>query len=285
MYRLGLLITLLAGLASYAGCTSLISINGHTMVSMGSFARQFGTVVQQDDSTNTYSMSLNGTTVYVIPYSTTAWINDEQTELRSAPVMVDGHLYVSLHFLLKAFNMQYTWGTDYSSIGIIYNDHSYNWSRNTTWGTRYHAWQHPADFRISVDFHSAPRQSFHGRTSRIMTTTTTHRTIRRAPVMQGRTTITGGRTTTTGGRTSTYGGRTTTTGGRTTTNGGRTTTITGGRTTTNTGGRTTTTGGRTTTSNGHTTTTGGHSTTTGGHSSTTPPAKNTNNNQKDHGQH
>lgn len=275
MLRLGLLFTLVAGLASYAGCTRLISINGHTMVSMGSFARQFGAVVQQDDSTNTYSMSLNGTTVYVIPYSTTAWINDEQTELRSAPVMVDGRLYVSLHFLLKAFNMQYTWGTDYSSIGIIYNDHSYNWTRNTTWGTRNHAWQHPADFRISLNFTSSPRQSFRGRPSRIMTTTTRRTTTRRTPVIQGRTTTTGGWTTTSGGRTSTYGGRTTTTGGRTTTIGGRTTTTTGGRTTTNTGGRTTTTGGRTTTSNGHTTTTGGHSTTSGGHSSTTPRAGNT----------
>ncbi len=166
MFRFGLLVTLLAGLATYGSCTNLISIDGHTMVNFYSFARQFGAVTDYDSTTNTYSMSLNGTTVYAIPYSMTAWINDEQTILRPAPVIADEQLFVPMEFLLQAFHLQYTWGANYGSIEIVYQHHRCSWERDNDWGTRSHIWRHPTNFRIALNFTSSPRHCFRGRLTR-----------------------------------------------------------------------------------------------------------------------
>ena len=72
MLRLGLLLTLCAVLqvAVFADAP-MVSINGHTMIKLHTFRQQFGAAVDYDAATNTYSVSRNGVTVYLIPFSST----------------------------------------------------------------------------------------------------------------------------------------------------------------------------------------------------------------------
>ena len=77
MLKLGLLVTLCAVLqVAVLADAPMVMINGHTMISLRTFRQQFGAAVDYDAATNTYSVSRNGTTVYLIPFDATAWVND-----------------------------------------------------------------------------------------------------------------------------------------------------------------------------------------------------------------
>ena len=168
MLRLGLIITICAILqvAVFADAR-MVSVDGHTMVRLRAFCRQFGAVNEYDAATNTYRVSRQGRTVYLIPYSSTAWVDDRQVELRYPPVIIDGTMYVPLRFMCRTFNLNSTWGADFRQV-IIFDSISQlqvTWARDDGWAARPHTWQHPVTYRVALSFPSSPRQSFHGKLS------------------------------------------------------------------------------------------------------------------------
>lgn len=165
MFRLGLFVTLCMVLqvAVFADAR-MVNIDGHTMVRLRAFCKQFGGVSDYDGSTNTYSISRNGTTVYMAPYSTTAWINDNQVEMKHVPVIIDGTMYAPLRFLCRAFDLNCTWAPGFAQVVIVdgFSHQTITWVRDDGWGARPHVWLHPDTFRIVLRFPSPPRVSFHG---------------------------------------------------------------------------------------------------------------------------
>ncbi len=165
MLRFGLLVTLCAVLqvAVFAD-PHMFTINGHTMVHLRAFCRQFGAVADYDAPTNTFSVSRNDVTVYLIPYCPTAWINDTPETLRNVPLMIDGSLYVPMRFMCRAFGLNCTWGPGFLQVVIIdsFTHAQITWARDAAWDTRPHAWQHPADYRYPLKPVLPPRQTFHG---------------------------------------------------------------------------------------------------------------------------
>jgi len=161
--RLGLVVTVCAVLqiAVFADAR-MVNIDGHTMVRLRAFAHQFDALTDYDAATNTYSVSRNGTTVYLIPYSTSAWINDNAEQLRHVPVIIDGAMYAPLRFLCRAFDLNCTWAPGYSSVVIVAGGLSITWLRDDGWGARQHTWLHPSSYRFNLRNQSAPRQYFHG---------------------------------------------------------------------------------------------------------------------------
>lgn len=163
--RLGLLVTLCALLqvAVFADAR-MVNIDGHTMVRLRAFCHQFGALSDYDANSNTYSVSRNGTTVYLVPYSTTAWINDNQVELKHIPVIIDDTMYVPLRFMCRAFNLDCTWGPGFAQVVIVdgFTHLQINWVRDDGWGARQHIWLHPDNFRVFLRVQAPPRQYFHG---------------------------------------------------------------------------------------------------------------------------
>ena len=102
--------------------------------------------------------------MYLIPYSTTAWIGDSPTTLAVVPVVVDGAVYVPIHFLYRAFDLGCTWGPGYSQVVIIdaFSHRRITWVTDAGWGARRHIWLHPYTYRVSWVSHVPPRQYFHG---------------------------------------------------------------------------------------------------------------------------
>ena len=168
MLKLGLVCIVFAVLQVVAFAdTPMVTINGHTMVSLRAFRQQFGAVTDYDAATNSYSVSRNNRTVYLIPYSTIAWIDDSLVDLKVPPVLVDNHLYVPMRFMCRTFDLDCTWGTAYSQVVIFdgFTGQQVIWLRDDGWAGRPHSWQHPVTFRIAVKLSSSPRQFFQGKHS------------------------------------------------------------------------------------------------------------------------
>ena len=170
MLRFILLVTVCAVLqvAVYADAL-MVTIDGHTMVKLRTFSHQFGAVTDYDAATNTYSVSRNGRTVYLIPYSSTAWIDDLQVELKFPPIIIDNALYVPLRFMCHAFDLDCTWGPAFLQVVIIdgITHQQVIWARDDGWAARPHTWQHSVTYRIPQQPQSPPRQSFRGRPSTV----------------------------------------------------------------------------------------------------------------------
>jgi len=166
--KLGLLLIVLVVLqvAAYADAP-MVTINGHTMVSLRTFHHQFGMVTDYDAATNTYSVSRNNRTVYLIPYSTTAWIDDNQVDLKVPPILVDNHLYVPVRFMCHTFDLDCTWDTAFSQVVIMdgFTHEQVIWLRDDGWAGRPHIWRHPITYRFVPKFPSPPRRFFQGRPS------------------------------------------------------------------------------------------------------------------------
>lgn len=165
MLRLGLLLTLCATLqvAVFAEAR-MFTIDGHTMVKVRAFCHQFNAFADYDAPTNTYSVTRNGHTVYLIPYCTTAWIDDNPVDLKYVPLIVDDSLYVPLRFMCRAFDLNCTWGPGFTQVLIIdiFTHQQVNWIRDDGWAARQHVWQYPATYRIPQRPQLPPRQAFHG---------------------------------------------------------------------------------------------------------------------------
>ena len=226
-FRLVLTLLVALQLAGFAHAMRLVTINGHTMVHLRSFAQQVGAVIDRDPTTNTYSVALNGHTVYMVPYSMTAWVDDNQVDLKVPAVIADNHMNVPFRFICNALGVTSTWAPGYESVVIDYGGQQWTVARNDAWAARPHVWQHPFTYRVTLNFRSAPRQFFTGRPGRV-------------PTAVGRNHGTGGANhpSGSGGYHGTAGG-----GSHTTTGGGSHTTTGGGNHTTTGGGNHTTTGG------------------------------------------
>ena len=164
--RLGLLVTLAAVLQVVAlADMHMVTIDGHTMVKLRGFCHEFGASYDRDAATHTYSVSRNGRTVYIVPYSTVAWIDDRQVEMKHPSVIVDHALYVPVRFMCNAFDLGCTWGADFRQVVVIdvVTHTQVTWIRDDAWAGRAHVWPHPASYRFTLKVTAPPRQSFHGR--------------------------------------------------------------------------------------------------------------------------
>ena len=165
MLRLGLLIAVCAMLqaAVYAD-VHMVVIGGQSMVRMDAFSTQFGAVSYYDGTMNCYCVSRNGRVVYFTPYCTSAWIGDSPVALDVAPVIVDGAVYVPMHFMCRAFGFGCTWRPADSQVVIFdgFTHQRVTWVTDIGWGARAHFWLHPATFRAALRFSASPRFSFHG---------------------------------------------------------------------------------------------------------------------------
>ena len=134
------------------------------MAPLRTFSQRFGAVTDYDAATNTYSVSRNERNVYVTPYSSTAWINDRQVDLKSLQSLSMTPCTCHCALCATPSILYCTWGPSFQQVVIIdvSTHQQIIWARDDGWAGRPHRWEHPVNYRVHRQFQSPPRRSFHG---------------------------------------------------------------------------------------------------------------------------
>jgi len=133
----------------------IVKVNERPMISLRDFAEIFDATVDYDVERNEISITLYDTTVYMVPYRLTAWVNNRKVWLDLPAVIIDDVTYLPVCFICEAFRLDSDWITDNRQVVIINR-----WTTirivlifDTDWCRRPHVWRHGFDFRWYVNFH------------------------------------------------------------------------------------------------------------------------------------
>ncbi len=118
-FLLGLLV--LVQVAALATDMNLVVINKHHMVSLTSFADKYGIAVDYDSEHDGISMKLGDTTVDMIPYNRTAWVNGVAVTLDQPVVIVDDVTYLPLRFMCETYGFGYTCHDEDNQVVVVDN--------------------------------------------------------------------------------------------------------------------------------------------------------------------
>lgn len=153
-----LLVALLVGAAALAATPMtphIVMINDRQMISLQDFAETFDADVDYHVDRNEICITLFDTTVYVVPYRMTAWVNDRKVWLDMPVVIVDDITYLPVKFLCDAFGFRYEWRQPTRDVCIVNR-----WTLETIvivididWHRHHHVWRHDYDWRWYVNFH------------------------------------------------------------------------------------------------------------------------------------
>ena len=157
MSRIWMLVSILAvmSLAAQAAPRHMIYVNGHAMISLRAFTHHIGAVVGYDLGRGAITVTRDVRTVYLTPYSTTAWINDQPTAIRHPVLIIDDVTYVPLRFMCHAFELDCTWSADRTKAFILVNvetNERLEFDRDDTWSQRPHITQHEFDYHTYQKF-------------------------------------------------------------------------------------------------------------------------------------
>jgi len=169
MFRLGLLATLFAvvGLAAHAGESSIVVVNGHSMVALRTFGQRFGAAIDYDNGRQAISVAMGGRAVDLVPYRRTAWIGDRVYTLEQPVVIIDDVTYVPLSFMCSAFDLRCDWDNANRQVIIIgLSAERMVFVRDDGWGRRAHVWRRDYDIhdyqRYRSDHQYVPHQQYGG---------------------------------------------------------------------------------------------------------------------------
>lgn len=158
MFRCGLLLMLLMLLSAgvLAQCDRVVYIDGHPMMSLRAFSEKFDAEVGYDTWRDAITITLYDRTVYLRPYSRTAWVDDCRLQLEQPAVIIDDITYVPLRFLAEAFELDCDWGRDEEQ--VTFHITTINIEiilvRDRDWDRCRHAWRYHYDYR---DYQHFPR--------------------------------------------------------------------------------------------------------------------------------
>jgi len=104
---------------------------------------------------NEICITLFDTTVYVVPYRMTAWVNDRKVWLDMPVVIVDDITYLPVKFLCDAFGFRYEWRQRTQDVCIVNR-----WTTEVIvivididWHRHRRVWRHDYDWRWYINFH------------------------------------------------------------------------------------------------------------------------------------
>ncbi|HEY3417346.1 MAG TPA: stalk domain-containing protein [Armatimonadota bacterium] len=162
MFRLRFLLViafLLLGAAAMAAdlSTKMVMINKRPMISLKDFAETFDATVDYKVDTDEISISLDDTTVYLVPYRMTAYVNDRKVWLDMPVVIVDDVTYLPLRFVADTFNLGFNWLPADQQVILVYRqpvERRIIFAIDLDWCRRPHVWRHDYDFHWYVNFHT-----------------------------------------------------------------------------------------------------------------------------------
>jgi len=133
----------------------VVMINDRPMISLRDFAEIFDATVDYNVERNEISVSLYDTTVYLVPYQMTAWVNDQKVWLDMPAVILDDVTYLPVRFVCDAFRLPYDWTPVNQQVVIVnrWTTERVVFVLDIDWCRRTHVWRHEVDFRWYINFH------------------------------------------------------------------------------------------------------------------------------------
>ena len=113
---------LLVGVAALANgpmTGKIVTIKERQMISLQDFAEIFDAVVDYHVDRDEIAISLFDTTVYLVPYRMTAWVNERKVWLDMPVVIVDDTTYLPVRFICDAFGLRYDWTPTRQEVIVI----------------------------------------------------------------------------------------------------------------------------------------------------------------------
>jgi len=133
----------------------IVMINDRPMISLQDFAETFDADVDYHVDRNEICITLYDTTIYVVPYRMTAWVNDRKVWLDMPVVIIDDVTYLPVKFLCDAYGFRYDWRQPNRDVCIVNR-----WTTETViivididWHNRSHVWRHDYDCNWYINFH------------------------------------------------------------------------------------------------------------------------------------
>ncbi|MHB0939866.1 MAG: stalk domain-containing protein [Armatimonadota bacterium] len=133
----------------------VVTINDRPMISLRDFAETFDADVDYHVDRDEICLTLYDTTVYLVPYRMTAWVNDRKVWLDMPVVIIDDVTYLPVKFLCDAFGFRYEWGRPTRDLCIVNR-----WTTEVVvfvididWHHRRHVWRHDYDYRWYINYH------------------------------------------------------------------------------------------------------------------------------------
>jgi hypothetical protein len=97
----------------------IVTIKDRQMIALQDFAEIFDATVDYHVDRDEISISLWDTTVYLVPYRMTAWVNDRKVWLDMPVVIVDETTFLPVRFICEAFGLRYDWAPSSPQVIII----------------------------------------------------------------------------------------------------------------------------------------------------------------------
>ena len=162
MWKFGMLATVFAvmGVAAHAGGNEIVTINGHSMMPLRTFSQRFGAVIDYDNGRQAISVAMGNRYVDLVPYSTTAWIEQTPCRLDAPVVIIDDTTYVPVQFMCQAFGLGYSWdNADQQVVIVTQYQAPVVFGLDFGWTSRAHVWRHDYDGRDYMRYgHAASHQ-------------------------------------------------------------------------------------------------------------------------------
>lgn len=133
----------------------VVTINDRPMISLRDFAETFDADVDYHIDRDEFCITLYDTTVYLVPYRMTAWVNERKVWLDIPVVIIDDVTYLPVKFLCEAFGFRYEWGQPNREVCIVNR-----WTTETIvfvfdieWSNHRHVWRHDYDCHWYINYH------------------------------------------------------------------------------------------------------------------------------------
>ena len=152
-----LLLVSVAALATPRLDEKVVLINNRPMIALRDFAEIFDATVDYNVERDEISIALDDTTVYVVPYRMTAWVNERKVWLDMPVVIVDDVTYLPVGFLCDAFRLHSEWVPDSRQVVIIWTTDRIVLEIDRDWCRRPHVWRHDYDYHWYIHFHQHHR--------------------------------------------------------------------------------------------------------------------------------
>lgn len=162
MTRAGLffaLVLMLVGMAAKAESFRLVYVNDHPMISLRDFCYQFDAYTDYDLGRQALTVTRGNRTVYLIPYSNKAWINDCLVKMVQPVVIIDDTTYVPLRFLCHVFELNCDWRDNYhtASIYVYIGGPRYIFVYDEPWHRYHHQWIYTYNYHDFIHCRPWPR--------------------------------------------------------------------------------------------------------------------------------
>ena len=98
--------------------TSPVILNNKTFVPLRAIIEAMGGKVDWNEETNTIILKMNNDEIKLVINSNTAYLNGEEKQMETSPVIIDGRTMFPIRFIAESFGFNVNWADESSTIII-----------------------------------------------------------------------------------------------------------------------------------------------------------------------